>query len=159
MNWTTVLTSTVFAAAIAAIITLVKTSIDNKAKTNDAIKSFRYKKLHETVVDWQNKYPKLELDVPNPSNDAQLILNHSLQRLDVLAKYCQIAAPLIDKTKWDNTKEQLQALEAIQRCLVKKARTGAEFDVVALSNFAKKLDDVENDFAFVIEAQMRALLK
>jgi hypothetical protein len=90
-----IFTSTVVAAIVTAIFNVIKTILDNKAKTNDSIRLFRYTKLHEILSDYllklyteRDKDEELPLIIPNRKNN--------LFNSYILAK------PLVNKEYWEN---------------------------------------------------------
>jgi len=98
------LSSAVVAAIVTAIINIVKTLIDNKAKTNDSIRLFKYTKLYEILCDQQSK------------NDSyvgdrwwiEIFRNKTLQQSYTLAK------PLVDQKYWCDIDDAFEAIKMIK---------------------------------------------
>ena len=155
MDWRTFFASTGVATAIAAI-PLVKSLIDNKAKANDAIKSFRYTKLHEIVVDWQENMPNLSLKGVKGAKVNEKVVNHYLERCVELGKRFNIAKPLVDD--WDNVENKLKRLSGFQDKALEEHAQGS-FGQEFVQNFIYAGNEAEQSFISAIEKQMRALLK
>ncbi|MCL2531163.1 MAG: hypothetical protein FWE40_03275 [Oscillospiraceae bacterium] len=159
MDWRTFFASTGVALVIAAI-PLVKSFIDNKAKANDAIKSFRYTKLHEILVDWNKNEAKLSFRETNTKDDLQIMTTCNLRNLGNLKTYSQAARGLIDKKYSGSLDEQLQTLFKLQSDLVNRMRVKGQAITLDVTNeFARELHRAEELFVKAIEEQMRALLK
>jgi len=158
MEWIVIISSsTVVVAAITAIITLIKTNIDNKAKTNDAIKSFRYTRLHEIVESsYENELP-LGVSSGVPGHD---VVNSVFGRLDSLDRCYALAKPLVDEVFWGNMDELFQrALEARGKLIEKVELVGTVDGMKLLNKLLVELNSANKRFDSSIEAQMRALLK
>ena len=97
MDWKTLLASTVVAAIITAIINIVKSIMDNKAKASESVKTFRYTKLYEIVIEWQKNNSESVKVSPSGEIDA---LGNEIGRNNNLQKCYQLAKPLVDKKYW-----------------------------------------------------------
>ena len=157
VNWIIiVLTSTVIAALITAIISLVIAIMNNKAKTSDAVRTFRYTKLHEIMVDWQDDRPEFTLESPDVASS---VINHNLELKRHNEKHYQKAKPLVDLMHWGDFEVIWEEISVTYDETTKTIQEKRNFSSELINEFTQKNSSVEERFASAIEKQMRALLK
>ena len=145
MNWTTVLTSTVFAAVIAALISIINTLLINKLKSDDSLRLFRYTKLYEISYELRKANMEMRESVPLD------IL--SIRRANIMSSYT-MARPLVDEEYWggidkiieDNRKIVLEILET-------------DSPDKFINDLNESLGILERCFNAAVDMQMKVLLK
>lgn len=110
MDWKTIissviLSSTVIAAFISALVGLFKTYVDNKSKRDDAVALFRYTKLYEISAEWHIK---------NYNIDSKDSLSIELERNRNLVNCYCLAQPLIYKEYLGDIEKLLDQIKDIK---------------------------------------------
>ena len=96
MQWEFLLTAAaVFVALITAILTIVKTFIDNKAKRRDAERLFRYTKLFEILIRLQ------EAEGEKSNNETEFWGKEYNRSTNILICYT-LAKPLLATKYWND---------------------------------------------------------
>ena len=144
MEWSVILTSVVVAALITAIMNVIKSMLDNRAKTRDSVQLFRYTKLHEILTDWQLKNYAIE---PDASGAAELKRNQNLQHC-----YAQ-ARPLVSKKYWRDIDERFSDMSSLKVELIKSS------DRDIMRHLLERNGRLEAQFVEAVQLQMEELLR
>ena len=144
MSWEIILTS----AVVAALVSVIKSIIDNKAKRNDSIVLFRYTKLYEAVSDLQMRNENIDVNKPHT---VELERSHNIQ------KSYSLARPLIDSDLLvgiDNAFSDVKdaKLELIKLCNQESVHEGI-IRLIEATGRAEKL------FELATRKQLERLLK
>ena len=145
MDWTTVLTSTVFAAATAALIGIINTFLINKSKSNDSLRLFRYTKLYEILHELTKANGEIS------EKDWMIALTVRKQNI---VRSCGMARPLVNKEYWGDIDAKI---ETTNRILIEIIETGLIRELS--EDFNKAIAETETAFNLAVEKQMRTLLK
>jgi len=150
MYWETLLASTVVAAIVAAAINIVKTLLDNKAKTNDSVRLFRYTKLYEILVNWQKK---------NLSVDRDCNMNE-IERNQAVQQYYTLAKPLVEREYWNNIDDIFSHTLKLKIELIDTIAANNENLISEINlHLIKENGRVEELFVTAIHKQMAELLQ
>jgi len=185
MNWATILTSVVVAAVVTAIIGIIKTLLDNRSKSNDSVRLFRYTKLYEIFSEYLKADTEIREAASNPPETPYIILT-AKYRMNILNSY-DLSKALVDKEFWGNIESEFDDAsksyllarkdyfdyldETLQKAEIeaegKNWSDSAEINLQSLKltyreseiKFAESVLSLKKKFKSAIEQQMGTLLK
>jgi len=160
VNLENILASTVIAAFVAAIVSIISTHLDNRSKSNDSVCLFRYTKLYEIVLELSKANNEVNMKENNKigTNSEHSALNEIFTKfmfnLNNLINSYSFAKPLVDEEYWADIEVKLTASVEI----LKKTNHTSK-DLMALTEFDESIKAAEKCFHSAVEKQMKSLLK
>jgi len=145
MDSITILTSTVVAALVTAIISAVKSFMDSRAKSNDSVRLFGYTKLYEIMH---------ELSKENMESSGKTYFVARTVYRENIIRACGMAKPLVEKKYWLNIDVKI---DLGGRYLADIHETNL-IDAF-IEGYDESINALEAAFNLAVEAQMKLLLK